>query len=115
MDLLCKPQSEIGFLGSCFFIGIIISIAIAPKLSDEQGRLMILRASLLFQIVAQSGFYATNSLTFSYVMMVILGTTHSAKNIVVLNHILEMVPGDVDKSPSAILGQGLTPILYIIS
>lgn len=52
MDLLCKPQSEIGFLGSCFFIGIIISVAFAPKVSDEKGRLMILRASLFLQIVS---------------------------------------------------------------
>jgi hypothetical protein len=47
-------------------------------------------------------------------MMVILGTTHSAKNIVVLNHILEMVPGDADKNPSSILAQGLTPILLLV-
>jgi len=39
MDLLCKPKSEIGFLGSSFFIGIIISIAFVPRLSDSIGRL----------------------------------------------------------------------------
>jgi hypothetical protein len=47
--------------------------------------------------------------------MVLLGTTHSAKNIVGLNHILEMVPGEADKNPEGILARGLTPILYVIS
>jgi len=88
---------------------------VAPKLSDEKGRLMILRTSLVLQIIAQAGIYATRSLTFCYVMMVILGTTHSAKNIVVLNHILEMVPADADKNQRGILAQGLTPIKFLIN
>jgi len=115
MDLLCKPQSEIGFLGSCFFIGIIISIAFVPKLSDQSGRLMILRVALALQVIAQFGIYVTKSLSFAFFMMVLLGMTHSAKNIVGLNHILEMVPMEADKNPKRILDSGFIPIKYIIS
>jgi hypothetical protein len=47
--------------------------------------------------------------------MAMLGMTHSAKNIVGLNHILEMVPGEADKNPKRILDSGFTPILFMIS
>jgi hypothetical protein len=48
-------------------------------------------------------------------MMVILGMTHSSKNIVSLNHILEMTPGQIDKNPKEMLSKGLTPIIYFTS
>ena len=38
-DLVCEPKSRIGFLGSCFFIGIILTIYFVPKWSDQSGRL----------------------------------------------------------------------------
>lgn len=48
-------------------------------------------------------------------MMVILGMTHSSKNIVGLNHILEMTPGQIDKNPKEMIKKGLTPIKYVTS
>lgn len=52
MDLLCKPQKEIGFLGSCFFIGILSSITIVPKLADKYGRYYPIVSALWIQLFA---------------------------------------------------------------
>ena len=71
--------------------------------------------SIFCQVLAQLGIYYTHSLDFTFVMMVILGMTHSSKNIVSLNHILEMTPGQQDKNPKEMLSQGLTPIKYFTS
>ena len=86
-----------------------------PKIGDEKGRLIILKVFFFLQIVAQLGLYFTRSLKFAYAMMIILGMTHSAKNIVSLNHIMEMIPQQADKKPLEILGQGLVPIKLMIN
>ena len=38
LDLLCESSSNVGFLGSSFFIGVIFGLLITPKLSDLYGR-----------------------------------------------------------------------------
>ena len=38
LDLLCKPQSEIGFLGSIYFIGVLSAMVVIPKYADVHGR-----------------------------------------------------------------------------
>ena len=43
LDLLCMPKAELGFLGSCFFIGVMFSIYYIPRLSDEYGRLTYIK------------------------------------------------------------------------
>ena len=55
-DLICEPKEKIGFLGSCFFIGIIIAIYFVPKWADEHGRLKYILQAFGWQIVIQIGF-----------------------------------------------------------
>jgi MFS family permease len=56
LDLLCKPQSEIGMLGSCFFMGLMITIFWAPQYSDKHGRLFLVQLTLAVQLTALIGF-----------------------------------------------------------
>ena len=38
LDLQCKSDSEIGLIGSMYFIGIIVSVMTLPRMSDLYGR-----------------------------------------------------------------------------
>lgn len=38
LNLLCIPTSEVGLIGSCYFIGILLSIYFVPSLADKNGR-----------------------------------------------------------------------------
>lgn len=52
LDLLCKPKKELGFIGSCFFIGIISTMFWMPVLSDKIGRQYLVLVSLFVQLVS---------------------------------------------------------------
>ena len=92
LDLLCKSQSQIGFIGSCYFIGIIIAIAWVPRYSDIYGRVPFILGTVLLQIVAQLYLFYTESLTQAYFFIMLLGITLPGKNIVFLNYVLEVQP-----------------------
>ena len=47
LGLLCRPKKEVGFIGSCFFIGIILSITWVPPLADSYGRLPLILISMM--------------------------------------------------------------------
>ena len=38
LDMKCKSNSEIGLIGTMYFVGIILSVLIVPRLSDLYGR-----------------------------------------------------------------------------
>jgi len=52
LDMLCVPNLKVGMLGSCFFIGIIISIIPVPALSDRYGRRSIYLATMALTVTA---------------------------------------------------------------
>jgi len=47
LDMVCKPQSEIGLLGSFFFLGAMLSIFWIPKYADTNDRINIILAGLI--------------------------------------------------------------------
>ena len=47
MNLICEPQSEIGLLGACFFVGVIVSIMWMPTYADQHGRYMVMIATMI--------------------------------------------------------------------
>lgn len=79
-----------GFLGSCFFIGIICSILWVPKVADTYGRVPCIISALTLQIIAQSGVYLSTNLRLSQFFLFILGMTFPGKNIIWYNYQLEM-------------------------
>ena len=92
LDLLCKPASHIGFLGSCLFIGIMLSIVWIPSVSDIYGRRLPILGALLAQLVAYLIVYLSNSLEVVYGGMILMGATFPGKHVVVYNYIMEVVP-----------------------
>ena len=92
LDMLCKPQSEIGLLGSFFFLGAMMSIFWIPKYADKYGRKNIILAGLTVQVVTCIGFAYNKSLKGAAILMIILGMVHPTKNIVFFNYAVEVMP-----------------------
>jgi len=92
LGLLCKSDSQIGFLGSCFFIGVIASILWVPKASDAHGRVPLIKGAFLCQLLAQLGLFYTRSFEMAFVLMAVIGMTHPCKNIICFNYVLESTP-----------------------
>ena len=84
------PKAELGFLGSCFFIGVIFSIYYVPRLSDEYGRLTYIKQALIIQIMSQFGFILSTNIYQAYMCMLMMGLTFPGKSIVYYNYAIEL-------------------------
>lgn len=38
LDLACQPPEHIGYIGSAYFVGVLISVLLIPRLADVHGR-----------------------------------------------------------------------------
>lgn len=92
LDMLCKPQSEIGLLGSFFFLGAMLSIFWIPKYADKYGRKNLIIAGLLVQVITCVAFAVNTSLKGAAILMIVLGMVHPTKNIVFFNYAVEVMP-----------------------
>ena len=90
--MLCNKQSEVGSIGACFFVGIMISMMWAPKTSDKIGRYPMICITLLAQMIALIGIYYSNSIKQARCAMALLGMSHPGKNIIFFNYLLENLP-----------------------
>jgi MFS family permease len=52
LNLLCESHQRIGFLGSSYFIGVVIALSFVPALSDKIGRREMFCLTLLVSIGA---------------------------------------------------------------
>ena len=92
MDMLCTPQAEVGFIGSAFFLGVILGIFTLPNLADKYGRLKVLYVTYVMQLVWFVAIIITTNLKIAIICIFILGFGHPGKNIVCLNYALEQIP-----------------------
>ena len=51
-DTLCKPKSRLGFFALYFFVGIMTTILIFPKISDMYGRREIFITTMIVTFIA---------------------------------------------------------------
>ena len=91
LDLLCMPASKTGFLGSCYFIGIIMSIYYIPLMSDQNGRRFYILGSIVVQIIGQVGLIFTKNINHAYLFMLCIGITFPGRSIILYNYALELV------------------------
>jgi MFS family permease len=89
--MLCESKARIGFLGACFFIGVLVASTVVPVglLADIYGRKWIFVGTLIVLIVACVGFIYAKSLEELYVYMFLLGTTFPGRIIVGINYAQE--------------------------
>ena len=86
-NMLCESKQRIGFLGACFFIGVLTASSIIPigLLSDLYGRKWIFVATIVILIVSCVGFLFAKSLDELYVYMFLLGISFPGRIIVGIN------------------------------
>ena len=73
MNLECAPEYQIGLFGSLYFIGYLLGSALLTRYADVKGRKWILLYSLLTSTIAAWLFLLTNSLTITYILILING------------------------------------------
>ena len=92
--MLCESKQRIGFLGACFFIGVLTASTIIPVglLSDIYGRRYIFLATVTLLLGACIGFVLARSLDELYVYMFMMGLTFPGRIIVATNYAQEFLP-----------------------
>lgn len=85
--MLCESKQRIGFLGACFFIGVLCASTIVPVglLSDFYGRKWIFIGTIVVLIIACVGFLYAKSLEELYVYMFLVGASFPGRIIVGIN------------------------------
>lgn len=92
LNLLCETHSNIGFLGSSYFIGMIMATTFVPPISDIYGRKSIYCTTMFFSVICQYMLITSDNLYTSTVWMFVLGLTWPGKRVTGLNYALEFIP-----------------------
>jgi MFS family permease len=90
--MLCESKNRIGFLGACFFIGVLVASTVLPIgfLSDVIGRKWIFIGTLGLLLLCCIGFLMATSLDELYIFMFFLGVTFPGRMIVMINYAYEV-------------------------
>ena len=95
LGLICGSGFQIGFFGSCFFLGYISSCLIFPPLADHYGRKKFIVAVQIEQGLCYLMFlFVPNSYVY-YVVIFIFGSSVPLKNMIAYTHLAEFLPGRV--------------------
>lgn len=92
LGLECKSDAEVGFLGSAYFIGILVGLPVLPSVSDKYGRKKLYAAVVYTIFLTELLLTFTESLNVAMLGLFIMGFTFSGKNIVGLSYLDEMLP-----------------------
>lgn len=87
-NMLCESKERIGFLGACFFIGVLVASTIIPvgMLSDWYGRRYLFLGTLATLLCSCVGFLLAKSLDELYIYMFLLGISFPGRLIVATNY-----------------------------
>ena len=90
--MLCESKGRIGFLGACFFIGVLVAATILPigVLSDMFGRKWLFVLTLVILVISSFGFIIATTLDELYIYMFLLGITYPGRMIVAVNYAYEL-------------------------
>ena len=100
MDILCTPQAELGFIGTSFFLGVIIAVLTVPSACDKYGRRIFFVGTLMLQLAALTVLTFVTTLWAATACVFLLGLSHPAKNIVAFNYCIEHFP--LKKQPTIV-------------
>ena len=89
--LECASKSKIGFLGSSFFIGWIVTLTFLPRLSDLYGRQKIIVCGNIGQFIAYTMIIATRSYTVLVAALILMGTMATIRTQVSVIYLYEIM------------------------
>ena len=83
-SMLCETKSRLGFLGACFFIGVISASSLCPVgyLSDKFGRKWVFVCTMISEIISCYILMIATSLDMLYLGMYVMGLGHPGRFIV---------------------------------
>jgi len=93
LKLICSNKYDVAFIGSSYFLGMVISILVFPRLSDMYGRIKILYGMLAFGLISYIGilFFST-SLRILYHFYFMQGMAATIAVCVGYNYLMEFLP-----------------------
>ena len=73
LDLTCANPDDVGFIGSSYFIGVMVSVLILPRLSDLVGRKWPVLVCSFVQLPCYFWLFWMTSLMELYIIFVLMG------------------------------------------
>lgn len=95
LNLFCSSSFEIGFFGSCFFLGYISSCLVFPPLADKYGRKKFIIAVQIEQGLCFLALILIRNTYVYYIAIFIIGSSVPLKNMIAYTHLMEFLPGKV--------------------
>jgi MFS family permease len=93
MQLQCLEKETISFIGSAYFLGMLMSLFIIPRLSDIYGRRTIFLATIISQLLCQFDLLIlASSFSEAIVAMFILGFSTGSRITACYVYIVELIP-----------------------
>ena len=92
LGLLCETHRRVGFLGSSYFLGMMVAMTFVPAMGDYYGRKNSFIVSMFASCVAQLGLIYSTNLTHSTMLIFLLGISWPGKRVIGLNYALEFIP-----------------------
>lgn len=90
-SLECASKSTIGFLGSSFFIGWIVTLTFLPRLSDLYGRRNIIVCGNIGQFIAYTMLITTRSYTILVIALMLMGSMATIRTQVSVVYLYEIM------------------------
>ena len=87
--MLCYDNEMIGYLGSSFFIGVILTILPVPVLADKYGRYWMMVGTLATGLLSLLLLMVVSDFKMALLLMGLQGMTFAGRLVVNLNYILE--------------------------
>lgn len=115
LGMLCESQSNIGFLGSSYYIGIVVAMLVIPALSDCYGRKTVFVATMILQVFSQYGLMVAQNLHEATFYMIIAGACWPGKRVAGLNYQLEFIPESLQANYITFFSMFDYPSLLLIS
>jgi MFS family permease len=95
--MYCSSSFEIGFFGTCFFIGMMVASFTMPPLSEIYGRKFIINMANIAQFSGFLLFVLVQNVNLYYFLMFVMGTSYNIKLNIGYNYMMEFFPGRESK------------------
>lgn len=92
LNLYCSPSFEIGFFGSCFFLGYLSSCLVFPPMADRFGRKIFILIVQIEQGLCFLGMLLFPHVYVYYVAIFIIGSSAPMKSMIAYTHLMEFIP-----------------------
>lgn len=91
VDMLCESKSRIGFMGACFFAGVISASSLLPVgyLADLYGRKWVLVGTMISEIISCYILLVATTLNGLYIGLYVMGLGHPGRFVVAINYVDE--------------------------